>query len=88
MKRSEVVSIIENIIETELIDYPNSFPGNKTVAEIVLTELEKAGMLPPGYAKPIPICQDGKYYPLIPGDFKINGVWCTPGQNEWEPENE
>lgn len=49
-------------------------------------DLQDAGMLPPGYMKPIPFESDGKQYPLIPGDFKYNGVWCTPGVNEWEPE--
>jgi hypothetical protein len=81
MKRGDMVREIKSIIAT-------CGPTQPTIvtAEQVLSRIEAIGMLPPGYPKPIPICQDGNYYPLIPGDFKIDGVWCTPGINEWEPE--
>ena len=56
-------------------------------ADHILFVLEKMGMKPPAYLKPIPFESDGKQYPLVPGDIKNNdGVWCTPGQFGWEDE--
>ena len=58
-------------------------------ADEILEGLEHMGMQPPGYMKPIPFEDDGKQYPLVPGDFKNNnGIWCTPGVQEWEDEDE
>lgn len=57
--------------------------------ELILKKIEDKGMAPPGYMKPIPFESDGQQYPLVPGDFKNDlNIWCTPGQQEWEPENE
>jgi hypothetical protein len=83
MKRSDIEKLIENIIDA------NIESSSEEMASIILYELLEAGMLPPGYMKPLPFESDGKQYPLIPGDFKNNlGVWCTPGINEWESEDE
>lgn len=57
--------------------------------EQLLSVMEKAGMSPPGYMKPIPFDEVDIQYPLVPGDFKNEGgIWCTPGVQEWEPEDE
>jgi len=85
MKRSEMVKEIAMLLGT--MNTANvSDKILKAEADWLLMMIEKQGMLPPGYMKPIPVEEDGKQYPLIPGDFKYNGVWCTPGVNEWEPE--
>jgi hypothetical protein len=86
MKRSDAIdSIVYHCLSWDGLD-TCGVPAEE-IANDILTHLEKLGMLPPGYCKPIPFESDGKQYPLIPGDFKINGVWCTPGRNEWEPED-
>lgn len=84
MKRSQMVLIIaESLIEPHYPDDPEK------EASCILRRLERYGMLPPGYMKPIPIESNGKQYPLVPGDFQNdNNIWCTPGVNEWEPEDE
>lgn len=86
MKRSELVSKIK--------EYLSNFENDgfdeelEDDADSLLYMIEKAGMLPPGYLKPIPFESDGRQYPLVPGDFKNDAsIWCTPGINEWEPEN-
>lgn len=47
MKRSEAVKLIATQIKIELDEFPEEFSGYETTAEIILTCLEKAGMLPP-----------------------------------------
>ena len=77
MKRSQAMELIRQ----KLHEYKDH--GNHHQALHILEALENVGMLPPGYMKPI---SGGP--PLIPGDFKNEqGVWCTPGVNEWEPEH-
>jgi hypothetical protein len=78
MKRSEAI----NKIAVSL--WGKQIPINcSELAKLILDETDKIGMLPPGYLKPIP---DG-CHPLVPGDFlNDNGIWCTPGVQEWEPE--
>lgn len=62
--------------------------SRENLIDFLLDTIELQGMLPPGYLKPIPFESDGRQYPLVPGDFKNDaGIWCTPGINEWEPEN-
>jgi hypothetical protein len=60
------------------------------LAEAALNSvLENVKMIPPPSLKPVPFEDDGKQYPLVPGDIKNeNGVWCTPGYHGWEPEDE
>ncbi len=54
----------------------------------VLEIAEENGMAPPGIMKPLPFDEEGRQYPLIPGDFKNEkGIWCTPGVQEWEDED-
>ncbi len=81
MKRSEMLELIKNIWANS-----TSWRSDDIVAEKILRTIEEAGMLPPGYLKPIPFHED-KQYPLVPGDFlNEKGEWCTPGRQEWEPE--
>lgn len=49
MKRSEVLTILENLIrDTEYIDIPNEYYYKpKELAEEILNAIETAGMLPP-----------------------------------------
>lgn len=89
MKRSEMIEIMGNWLRHQ---YPgcnfNSVLLFKEDADKLLTFMEKKNFLPPGYMKPIPFESNGKQYPLIPGDFpNEQGVWCTPGIQEWEPES-
>lgn len=78
MKRSEMKEKIYNALYGLTMD--------SDWVEQILSTVEELGMLPPGYMKPIPFV-NGKQYPLVPGDFKNDdGVWCTPGVQEWEPE--
>lgn len=88
MKRSDILRILEEALEkhTNISSSCCNLGINSESLSSVLGELEKAGMLPPSYMKPIEFI-NGKQYPLIPGDFKNDkGIWCTPGQREWEPE--
>lgn len=93
MKRSEMVEHIKH----ELLDFFDIYGLTSDKAkpyvlkcrtEGLLDMLEGFGMRPPRYMKPIPFESDGTQYPLVPGDFKENGVWCTPVVQEWEPEDE
>lgn len=85
MKRSEMIKLIARHISYARFVNANNF--DELHADHLLHEMEQAGMLPPGHMKPIPYASDGKQYPLIPGDFQNEkDVWCTPGVNEWEPE--
>lgn len=81
MKRSEMIDLIYE-------EYNNlSGSLSKSSVEIILNIIEKAGMLPPAYMKPVKFESDGKQYPLVPGDFKNEqGIWCTPGHWGWESE--
>ena len=82
MKRSEMVERIQTLIAFNM----HNMPLDK-LATGLLYCLEQMGMSPPGYMKPIPLDADGKQHPLVPGDFQNEaGVWCTPGQREWELE--
>lgn len=84
MKRSEMFKIIL----AQLHGPDTNYPGHHDDALAMLYVIERAGMMPPGYMKPIPFESDGKQYPLVPGDFQNDeGVWCTPGVQEWEPED-
>lgn len=97
MKRSEM---IQRMVENWFGLFPDEFPENNNVSEDIynltwnnmdklLSTVEYYGMSPPGYMQPIPFELDGKQYPLIPGDFQNEkGIWCTPGVQEWEPEDE
>lgn len=90
MKRSELVTRIEEyLLHTQHLNIPCSLGSDFNAAANELVALiEQAGMLPPGYMKPIEFFE-GKQYPLIPGDFKNEeGIWCTPGIREWESEDE
>jgi hypothetical protein len=88
MKRSQMINIITEVVVNSRFEHPLDL-DSESIAEEFLETIEKAGMSPPGYMKPIPFESDGKQYPLIPGDFpNARGVWCTPGVQEWEPENE
>lgn len=83
MKRSEALEEIRKILAMNGKDN-----GYGELEKAILHHLEFLGMLPPGYMKPIEFFE-GKQYPLIPGDFKNEeGIWCTPGFREWEPEDE
>ena len=87
MKRSEMLKIISNNLYDTSLD--SSEEQCKATADFILSIIEEQGMSPPGYMKPIPFESDGRQYPLVPGDFKNDeGIWCTPGIQEWEPENE
>lgn len=87
MKRNQMV---DNIYSSLTFFYSNKdYPEKlqRQIADYILDHIEDAGMLPPGYMKPIPFESNGKQYPLIPGDFKNEkDEWCTPGIHEWEPE--
>lgn len=84
MKRSEMIDKIRRETE-ENWDY--EFSLSWIEADNLLKFIENLGMLPPEYMKPIPF-HEGKQYPLVPGDFKNDqGIWCTPGVTEWEPED-
>lgn len=88
MKRSEMVEILRSSFIEHMNCSENCCKNDEEMYSSILKDLENTGMLPPGYMKPIPFGGDGKQYPLVPGDFKNEeGVWCTPGVNEWEPEN-
>lgn len=79
-----MITIITNTIYNNSMR--SSIMETLPLAEKVLEVIEEAGMLPPGYLKPIPF-ESGTQYPLIPGDFQNDmGIWCTPGINEWEIE--
>lgn len=85
MKRNDMLTQLTQLL---VIAKSNNLGYSETARE-VLSLIEKRGMLPPGYMKPIPFEYDGKQYPLVPGDYKNEqGIWCTPGQHEWEPEDE
>lgn len=90
MKRSEMQNkIIKFILDNKQNFNEIDFSVAYSFSDEILFLLEKEGMNPPGYMKPIPFESDGKQYPLIPGDFKNDeGVWCTPGIQEWEPESQ
>ena len=80
MKRSEMLARLEEEFST--------YETAENIARRALSICEEAGMLPPGYLKPISF-ENGKQYPLIPGDFlNVQGIWCTPGVNEWELEDD
>lgn len=81
MKRSEMLELISKLLDAGIDDFPKA-----DRAENLLCHLEQCCMLPPGHMKPLPF-ENGKQYPLVPGDFlNDEGIWCTPGINEWEPE--
>lgn len=84
MKRSEMLNIIQTYIKC--FEAYQEIPIEEKALRL-LNRLECEGMKPPEYMKPIPFI-NGIQYPLVPGDF-INkeGIWCTPGQQEWEPED-
>lgn len=88
MKRSDLIK--ELALEMQnWMTAPSSDNDYLYEAGFVLNFLERKGMAPPGYMKPIPFESDGNQYPLVPGDFQNEkGTWCTPGQQEWEPEDE
>lgn len=81
MKRSEAVGQMAGYL-SGYHWYAEKHPSELLeLAQHVITALEKFDFAPPGYMKPI------QGAPLIPGDFKNEeGVWCTPGVREWEPE--
>ncbi len=83
MKRSKFIEKLSR----ELYMFHHPINDYDEIAEVFLEFAENEGMLPPGYNKPLPF-YEGSQYPLVPGDFLINGIWCTPGQYEWEPEDE
>tara|TARA_R110000868_G_scaffold66014_14_gene197074 strand:- start:4817 stop:5104 length:288 start_codon:yes stop_codon:yes gene_type:complete len=95
MKRSQMVEYIAEALlelyggdeaEREEAREASKMHRLKT-AHIALKAAEKNYMEPPGHMKPIPFESNGKQYPLVPGDFKNDaGIWCTPGQREWESE--
>ncbi len=88
MKRSEMVNKVAFLVAQSKGNLPVS-SNDLFIASVILKELEKEGMKPPGYMKPIPFESDGNQYPLIPGDFKNDkGIWCTPGVQEWESEDD
>lgn len=86
MKRSKMIDeICCELVANAPYHTDLDIPKLAVVAENILNWIEEKGMLPPGYMKPIPFEDDGKQYPLVPGDFKNkDGIWCTPGVNEWE----
>jgi hypothetical protein len=91
MKRSKMLQIIETAIDQSCGADPDTgerlYPPLENIAYVVLMTIENAGMLPPGYMKPLLRDNEGNQYPLVPGDFKNDqNVWCTPGVNEWEKE--
>ena len=87
MKRSEMINKLADIVhENRRATFTVS---SEDLAEMLLKAIEECRMKPPGYMKPIPFAEDGYQYPLVPGDFQNDkGVWCTPGQQEWESEDE
>ena len=74
MKRSEMIQTIA----TELCHPHTSFMAwDKCLhlAEVILKRIEKEGMKPPSYMKPVVVELEDKQY------------LYTPSQNEWEREN-
>lgn len=86
MKRSKALEFIANKMNDSC--YYDDF-GNSCISENSILEwIEQLGMLPPEGLIPILFEEDGKQYPLVPGDFKNNkNIWCTP-KNQWESEEE
>lgn len=88
MKRSYMVKFMQDEWKKHVYNVASvEESGTYKACDNLLKQMEKAGMFPPGYMKPIPFESDGKQYPLVPGDFKNNdNIWCTPGIQEWEEE--
>ena len=83
MKRSEMLRDIAAIIFWNR----RSIASNSDLAKAILDGIEKRGMKPPEYLKPIEYFEE-KQYPLVPGDIqRSDGQWATPAA-EWEPEDE
>lgn len=80
MKRSEMLSSIRNrLLGTEI--------NHEMFEHQILDVVEELGMIPPSSWKLVPFETDGKQYPLVPGDFKLDdGKWYTPGLHGWESE--
>lgn len=89
MKRSEMVLKLTKAYSIRHVMVEGRYITPQVFMDEILQYIEDLGMAPTGYMKPIPIESNGKQYPLVPGDFQNDkGIWCTPGVQEWEPENE
>lgn len=80
MKRSEMVNVIREFVATVEYDY-DCYMTPKDCDEL-LAVIQKAGMIPPPSKKYL---AEGES-PLIPGDFKDENGWFTPGLHGWEQE--
>lgn len=86
MKRSDMIKHLATIIWESQGEFGE--PSERQ-AKYVLDKIEQLGTAPPETWVLVPIESDGRQYPLVPGDFKLdNGLWYTPQQRVWDKEDE